>query len=241
MKRVLLSLGLTMALVGCGGGGHPVACRPLIFGGGGHCYYAQSPAEVVALQQAGLCDPTWTPLLMSPAWHAAYWPYYSSPAYYSLYVPRAQRSSYAGLERSWGSTNQTAIAESSKSAQYKGSNGKVVPAEKIGATKYGGGNRFGPVGTKFGGGARDATPGTPGGSKQPPAKATPDAPDSPSKAPTPSKAPSAPSKAPSSPSAPKSSPGGSKSFGGGSRTGGGSSGHIGGSGGGSHSFGGGHR
>jgi hypothetical protein len=245
MKRFALGIILAASLVACGGGQH-LAYRPIAFGQGGHCYYAQDPGEVLALQRAGLCDPTWTPLLMPPAWHQMYYPYYSSPAYVRSYVPAPSRSVYVDRERSFGSSNRSAIDLEAKKATYLGSNGKTVSAEKIGVAKYGAGNRFGPVGTKFGGGARNATPspapspGAPGGVAPP-------------------KTPSSPAHETPTPKAPAPS----KSFGGGARNGG-SSGHVGGShvggsgtggktggfgggsrgggySGGSHSFGGGHR
>jgi hypothetical protein len=208
MKR--LAVALVLVLAACGQR-HPVAYRPVAFGENGHCYYAQDPAETVALQRSGLCEPGWQPMLMPSYWHYRYWNYYSSAAYYQVYVPPASRTSYAGTERSWGSSNRSAIDAAAPGATYKGSNGQTVSAEKIGVAKYGGGARFGPPGVKFGGGARTAP-------------AAPQVPATPNNPPgSPSNAPSTPSKAPSAPKAP--SGGGSKS--GGSRSGGG--------------FGGGHR
>lgn len=226
-------------LAGCGGG-HAVAYRPAAYGEGTSCYYVNSPAEAIALQAAGLCQPGWVPTLMPVYWHQRYYPYYASPAYYHVYVPAPARSAYAGAERSWGASNRTAIATAAREATYKGSNGKVVSASKIGATKYGGGARFGPPGTKFGGGARTATPGpAPGAGATPAPGATPSPAPAAKTAPAP--APKAPAgRAPSGGS--KGSPGARSSGGGsGGRTssGGGSRPSGGGFGGGSRSSGGG--
>lgn len=231
MKKIILSIILAAAILAGCGGGHPIAYRPIAYGENNQCYYVNNPAEVITLQAQGLCQPGWAPTLMPLYWHQRYYPYYSSPAYYNVYVPVASRSVYITSERTWGSSNKTAIATASREATYKGSNGKTVPASKIGAAKYGGGARFGPEGTKFGGGsARTGTP------SQTPSAKTPSSPSV--------KAPSAPSK-PASPSPspsksygggsgrPSSGSGGSHSYGGGSRSYGG--------GGGSHSYGGGRR
>lgn len=222
MRKTLFALMLVVGLLtGCGRG-HPVAYRPIAFGENNQCYYVQNPAEVIALQQQGLCDPSWAPAVMPSYWHMRYWNYYSSPAYYTVYVPAPSRAAYSTAERSWGSGHQAEISTAARQATYKGSNGKTVTAEKIGAAKFGGGARFGPTGTKFGGGARTAPVEGPAPKSTPTPAPKAEAPKS---TPTP-RPPAKPS------SGPKPSSGGSKSFGGGSR---------GVSGGGSHSFGGGHR
>jgi len=247
MKRLAIILTLMLIPIACGGGGHRVAYRPIAFGENNQCYYVNNPAEAQMLMDQGLCDRGWVPTIMPGYWHQRYYPYYASPAYYNTYVPVPVRTVYVQSERSWGSTNKSAIATATKEATYQGSNGKTVPASKIGATKYGAGNRFGKPGTKFGGGSRDATtpgPGSPGsGVKSSPAPA-----ETPAVKSTPApKAPSAPKSTPSKPSGGskssggtksgggyKSGGGGSKSYGGGSRSGGGYSG-------GGRSFGGGRR
>jgi hypothetical protein len=213
MKRTLVLFAFVLVACG-GGGGEKVAYRPVAFGADSQCYYADDPLEVQMLVNAGLCEPHWSPAAMPLAWHQRYWNYYSSPAYYQLYVPEPIRTVYVDRERSFGSLNRQAIATESKKATYRGSNGKTVSADKIGAAKYGGGNRFGPVGKKFGGGARDATPGTAKVSPTrthttPPATARP----SPPKVQKPK---SSPPKSGSKPSSGVKS-GGSKSYGGGKR------------------------
>jgi hypothetical protein len=208
MKR--LAVILCFAFAACSHG-QPVAYRPVAYGEPGHCYYAQDFQEALALQRAGLCPPDWQPTLMPTYWHQRYWNYYSSPAYYSVYVPAPARTVYVRSERGFGSTNRQAINTEAKQATYKGSNGKTVPASKIGAAKYGGGNRFGPAGTKFGGGDRAKPAGTkakapsPNGPKPPTAK-------------PPTAKPPAPRAPASPPRAPVRSPsGGGRSFGGGGR------------------------
>jgi len=147
---VCLALAL-LSLAACSS--HPVAYRPAAFGENGHCYYAQSPLEAQALMNQGLCDRSWTPMLMPPIWHERYFSYYDSPAYYTVYVPVQSRSTYQSSESTFGSANKAAINAEAPKATYKGSNGQTVTADKIGAAKYGAGARFGPTGTKFGGGS----------------------------------------------------------------------------------------
>lgn len=209
MKRIkmLLVAGLLLGagLTACGGDDDKVAYRPVSFGADGHCYYVHDQAEVVELQNAGLCERSWAPMLIPQPVHMMYFPYYSSPAYYGAYVPPATRTVFIERQRSFGEQHRTQIATAAKKATYLGSNGKKVAADKIGAAKYGSGARFGPPGTKFGGGVRTADP----------------------KAPTPSPKANAPksdskpkmSPPPKSPSSPKS--GGVKSGGSGVKTGGG--------------------
>lgn len=231
MKKIFLSIIMAaVMLTGCGGG-HHVAYRPIAYGENNQCYYVNNPVETIALQQAGLCQPGWAPTIMPIYWHQRYWNYYASPSYYRTYVPVASRSTYVASEKSWGSTNKTAIATEAKRATYQGSNGKTVTADKIGAAKYGGGARFGPTGTKFGGGSARTgeSPAAPKVSPTPAPKASPSKPASP-----------APKASPSKPASP------SKSYGGGSRSysGGGTKSYSGGgsksySGGGSKSYGGG--
>lgn len=219
LATVLAGVVLAAGLGACGGG-QAVAYRPASFGVPGQCYYLHDPLEAMALQRAGLCEAGWMPTIMPLAWHQMYAPYYASPRYINIYVPSEQRTAFRRTEQTWGAANKGVIAAQAKQAKYLGSNGKTVTADKIGATKYGAGNRFGPSGTKFGGGSGR------GGSKP--------------VAGTPSKAPAAPktptvtpkSPAPKSPSVntPKAPSGPSKSYGGGSGRSGGGGGYGGGSG-----------
>ena len=79
------------ALPGCGAS-QPVTYAPAAYGISGQCYYAQDPAEAVALENAGLCPRSWVPTLMPLAWHEMYYGYYDSPVYYSRYVPASRRT-----------------------------------------------------------------------------------------------------------------------------------------------------
>lgn len=243
--RLALALIGVVAFAGLGGCGRsePVAYRPAAFGVPGQCYYLHDPLEALELRARGLCDPGWAPTLMPLAWHQMYYPFYSSPSYINVYVPRAQRTVVLRGERTWGSANKGAIAAQARQAKYLGSNGKVVPASKIGATKYGAGNRFGPSGTKFGGGDRGADPSKP--RVKAPTVKTPGG--GPSKSPG-VKPPTAKPPAPKAPSSPPKSPtvrapsGGGRSSGGGGYSGGGGGGRSsGGGGGGGRSSGGGGR
>lgn len=163
--RKWIPLWIMLAMLGLAAcSSRPLAYRPAAFGENGHCYYAQSPLETQMLFDQGLCDRSWVPMLMPSLWHQRYYNYYSSPAYYTVYVPAGSRSTYQTSESTFGSTNRSAINQEAPKATYKGSNGKTVTADKIGAAKYGAGARFGPAGTKFGGGsARNGTSGTTSG------------------------------------------------------------------------------
>lgn len=134
-----------------------VSYAPVAYGVPGHCYYVDSPAEAVALRSAGLCPAAWAPTLMPLAWHEQYYPYYSSPAYYNVYVPASSRVVYTRTETTFGTTYKTQISTATKTATYKGSNGKTVPASKIGTSKFGSGNSFSSSSgnAKYGGGARN--------------------------------------------------------------------------------------
>lgn len=86
-------------LSGCGTpapyvGGCAGTCQPPAYGADGHCYYVDDPAEVVALQAAGLCPVNWTPIIMPSPWRSQYAWYYDSPRYYGTYVPPARRTTY---------------------------------------------------------------------------------------------------------------------------------------------------
>lgn len=143
------------AVAGCSSSAPvPLTYAPAAYGVPGHCYYADSPAEAIALQAAGLCPSSWVPTLMPLAWHEEYWDYYDSPAYYDTYVPVRSRTVYVTRETTFGHANQTAITTRSKSASYKSSSGKTVKGSTLtGKTKFGSGISFGTTGQKYGGGS----------------------------------------------------------------------------------------
>jgi hypothetical protein len=216
VKRTLaIVVSLTMLVgIGCGKDKQNIAYRPTAFGENGQCFYAHDREEAISLQAAGLCDRSWLPTPMPAYWQARYHPYYASPAYYDQYVPPRTRTVYVQVQRDWGNANRSAIATETKRATYLGSNGKQVTADKIGATKFGGGNRFGKVGTKFGGGAgrgeMKTDIGTPATATKP--ASTPAPTSAPKSKATPAPKPKA-TPTPKSPSRPSS--GGTKSYGGG--------------------------
>ncbi|MGH9011058.1 MAG: hypothetical protein ACRDYF_14585 [Acidimicrobiia bacterium] len=189
MKRwVVAALAVTGLLVATGcSKPERVAYRPISYGADNQCWYVDDPEEVRHLVQDGLCHANWAATPMPDHWRMRYWNYYSSPSYYDVYVPPGRRLTYAASQRSWGEARRTDIETASRQATYLGSNGKAVTAEKIGVAKYGGGNRFGPVGTKFGGGARTPTP-----NPATPSGASPASPVTPSPKPPPVATPSSP-------------------------------------------------
>lgn len=151
---VLAAAAITAALVtaGCGstGNGQDVTYAPAAYGANGQCYYINSPAEAVALEQAGLCPAGWVPTLMPLSWEQEYYAYYDSPAYYNRYVPVRYRTVYIHTESAFGRTYHTAILTQSRTAVYKSSTGSTVHGYKAGTVKFGSGTSFG--GQRYGGG-----------------------------------------------------------------------------------------
>lgn len=128
---VTAALLLGFTLTGCGANDPPVTYAPAAYGevvgGTGRCYFIQDPAEVAALQQAGLCPVTWMAYQAPSAWEATYWDWYSSPSYYGYYVPAARRTTYTSVTVvSFRSAHASDISRLSSTATYKGSNGKIV-------------------------------------------------------------------------------------------------------------------
>lgn len=166
VKFGLIAALLVSVMAACGNG-RSVAYRPVSMGENGMCYYDTYADEVPLLIQQGMCQPGWIATPMPLFFHYRYYNYLSSPLFYNRYVPTQYRTVYVRNETSFGNSNRSSISAEAPKATYKGSNGKTVTADKIGAAKYGGGARFGPEGAKFGGGsARNDTSGsTSGGSK----------------------------------------------------------------------------
>jgi len=160
-KRRLLAAALAVAavlpLAACGGyneAAGAVTYAPAAYGVSGHCYYVNSPAEVTALEAAGLCPRSWAPALMPTAWEDEYYSYYDSPAYYDTYVPARVRTVYVRTETTFGKSNRTAITTRSKTATYRTSTGKTVKGTSVTAkAKFGSGTSFGTSGQKYGGGS----------------------------------------------------------------------------------------
>jgi hypothetical protein len=143
----LLALLLVIGLSGCGGG-QPVSYAPAAYGQNGQCYYVDDPYEVTVLQQQGLCQRSWTPFLMPLFWHQMYYPYYSSPGYVNTFVVVSHRTTYVTHERSFGNTYKSQISSASKTAKYKGSNGKIVTGNKVNTNNMKGSRNSGGSGSR---------------------------------------------------------------------------------------------
>jgi|SRR5947209_5164854 len=120
----LLCVVCCMLFVACDGD-QAVSYAPDAYGENGHCYYAYDPAEVIALQQAGLCPQSWTPLTMPLYWHSMYYMYYDSPSYYDHYIPVARRTYYrTTVVRQFETVHRTEITRYSSRGKWKGTDGK---------------------------------------------------------------------------------------------------------------------
>jgi hypothetical protein len=131
----------------------PVTYAPAAYGVNGQCYYVNSPAEAVALEDAGLCPRSWVPALMPSAWHEEYYGYYDSPAYYTHYVPVRQRAVYVTAQRSYGTRYRSAISSLASRAKYRGSDGSTATGTKVAKARFGSGTSFGTTGRRYGGGS----------------------------------------------------------------------------------------
>jgi len=122
---VALAVFLGVTLTGCSSG--PAATyAPAAYGQNGQCYYLDDPYEAQQLLAAGLCPAGWVPAPMPLSWEEMYFSYYDSPAYYSRYVLVSHRTVYLSHEAAFHTTYASQISAASKSATYKGSNGKTV-------------------------------------------------------------------------------------------------------------------
>jgi hypothetical protein len=122
---VLLVLSTTL-LTACDDiGMDDLSYAPDAYGENGRCYYAYDPAEVVALQRAGLCPRTWTPVIMPVVWHSTYYMYYDSPSYYDHYIPVQRRTYYrTTVVKRFEVEHKTEITRYSSKGKWKGSDGK---------------------------------------------------------------------------------------------------------------------
>lgn len=139
-------------LSGCGPSAPPLSYAPAAYGELGSCYYVDSPAEVVALQAAGLCPSTWVPVLMPLYWHAMYASYYDSDRYYGAFVPAPRRSVYVTHVHVFESSHRSDIDRQRASGSYKGSDGKRYTGAQASSGRNGGGARS----SGGGGGSRTA-------------------------------------------------------------------------------------
>jgi hypothetical protein len=158
ITKALVALGgLAVAgtlLTACGSD-QPQTYAPAAYGQNGVCYYVDSPAEVVALQNAGLCPRNWVAGPMPGYWLNEYYPYYDSPSYYNSYVPVRYRAGYVRTEATYYKTHTSAIRTASSRAVYKSSSGSTVKGSTIlkGKTTFGSGTSFGTSGAKYGSGS----------------------------------------------------------------------------------------
>lgn len=155
---------LAMTVAGCSGSHAPVTYAPAAYGVAGHCYYVDDPAEVAALQRAGLCPAAWVATPMPLAWHEEYYDYYDSSAYYDTYVPVATRTVYVHRQATFRTAHRAAITASAKKATYRSSSGQLVKGSKVtaGKARFGSGTSFGTTGKKYGSGSLRNNSGTSG-------------------------------------------------------------------------------
>ncbi len=157
LAAATVAAGLLTAGCGSPGSGQPVTYAPAAYGQNGQCYYVSSPAEAVALEQAGLCPPGWVPAPMPLSWQEEYYAYYDSPAYYGTYVPARYRTVYIRTEGTFGTRYRTSIATLASRGIYRSSAGGTVRGYKSGNTRFGSGTSFGSGGRKYGGGSLRST------------------------------------------------------------------------------------
>jgi hypothetical protein len=150
------------ALTGCSHSA-PVSYAPAaygeVIGGHGRCYYDDDPYEAQQLLLDGSCPAGWIAYPMPLAWHESYWGFYSSPSYYNRYVIVSHRTIYVTHETTFHATYSTQINTASKTATYKGSNGKTVSGSKVDTAKMKFSTGSGSTGKVGGGSLRSGTTG----------------------------------------------------------------------------------
>lgn len=154
------------ALTGCSSA--PVSYAPDAYGvqvGGVYdCYYVNNAAEVQTLMANGLCPAGSVAYRMPESFLNEYFSYYDSPAYYNTYVPVAYRTSYESTYHVYYVQHTTVINAASKSATWKGSNGKTVSGSKVNTAKMkfstGSGSKSTVGGGSLRGGSTKASSGT---------------------------------------------------------------------------------
>jgi hypothetical protein len=125
------------ALAGCSS--TPVSYAPAAYGqqvGSVYdCYYVSSVDEVTALISHGLCPVGSVPTRMTDSYLDEYFSYYDSPAYYSVYVPASYRTTYVSTYHTYYVQHTAVISTASKSASWRGSNGKTVSGTQVNTAK----------------------------------------------------------------------------------------------------------
>jgi hypothetical protein len=134
-----LLVGFTMTACGNDPPPVPVTYAPAAYGENGHCYYDDDIYEAQQLLLDGSCPAGWVAYPMPLYWHEQYADFYASPIYVNRYVVASHRTVYVTHEMTFHATYATQINAASKTATYKGSNGKTVTGPKAGAVTFGGG------------------------------------------------------------------------------------------------------
>lgn len=143
MTRRIAALitGLFIAVAALAGCSHPAAVSyaPAAYGmqvGSVYdCYYVSDPLEVQTLVTNGYCPAGSVPTRMPESWLDEYFSYYDSPVYYNTYVPASYRTAYVSTYHTYYVQHTTVINTASKSATWKGSNGKTVSGSQVNTAK----------------------------------------------------------------------------------------------------------
>lgn len=180
-RLALLLVGTLTAIAALTGCSHsaPVSYSPAAYGevvgGQGRCYYDDDVYEAQQLLLDGSCPAGWVAYPMPLAWHESYWGFYSSPSYYNRYVIVSHRTVYVSHETTFHTTYSTQINTASKTATYKGSNGKTVSGSKVDTAKMKFSTGSGSNSTMGGGSLRSGTSGGSSGGAKPAAPSVPKA------------------------------------------------------------------
>jgi len=164
-RIAVLIAGLFIAVATLAGCSHaaPVSYAPAAYGvqaGSVYdCYYVYGAMEVDALIAHGYCPPGSVPTHMPDAYLNTYFSYYDSPAYYDVYVPSPVRTAYVSTYHTYYVQHTAVITTASKSATWKGSNGKTVSGAKVNTAKMKFSTGSGSTGKVGGGSLRSGTSG----------------------------------------------------------------------------------
>jgi hypothetical protein len=126
------------ALVGCSHSA-PVSYAPAAYGvqaGSVYdCYWVYGAAEVDALIAHGYCPVGSVATRMPDSYLNMYFSYYDSPSYYDTFVPSPVRTVYVSTYHTYYVQHTAVITTASKSATWKGSNGKTVSGASVNTAK----------------------------------------------------------------------------------------------------------
>lgn len=173
MTRRIAALiaGLFIAVAALAGCSHsaPVSYAPAAYGqqvGSTYqCFYVYGNAEVNSLIAHGYCPAGSVATRMPDAYLNTYFSYYDSPAYYDVFIPSPVRTVYISTYHTYYMQHTAVINTASKSATWKGSNGKTVSGTKVNTAKMKFSTGSGSTGKVGGGSLRSgSTGGSTGGS-----------------------------------------------------------------------------